>query len=487
MKRKNNKKINNKEDIILKIMFGLGLLTSLGLNIAQHYIIKEYKNLKDITPTPIVSEPQSFTIVSEPQSFTMEDNAQKVFDGVQNFSTNQYVIKKGDTLSEIVHSIYGKYDYNLLMNLAKHNNIKNVDKIIEGDVISLPLEFELVDNNTTKQIPQETLIPVKVIPESVPELEPVTLMPESVSELKEDVNTLKNDMAEVKSDISVMKDDIKVNAEKIEENTSDIATLKTETENTQNELNDVKKDISEIKDDVKANSDNINFLAKESNDTQIEVNNVKTDVEDLQNNVERNDKNISSVNDKLSEHSKFENTEIQKINNRLETLESEMNSGKLSMSEVLERLNAIENNLDKLSEKQISKDEFMETISSENSISTEDTTEIKTEDDPIPEIEEAEVYDTPVIEDENEYEDVIEDISNPSYNTYMEDETDNQEPEIMDVYDDTVKDDTNNIEDESFDIPDTSTEEIENIEVEPIRQNPMNFNEIQSIVFAKTR
>lgn len=462
MKRKNNKKINNKEDIILKIMFGLGLLTSLGLNIAQHYTIKEYKNLKDITPTPIVSETQSFT---------KEDNAQKVFNTVQELSQNQYTIKRGDTLAEIVNSKYGKYDYNLLMGLAKYNNIENVDKIITGDVISIPSADELkkisVDNNTTKQISQSTF--------------------ESVSELKEDVNTLKNDMTEVKSDISVMKDDIKANAEKIEENISDIATLKTETENTQNELNDVKKDISEIKDDVKANSDNINFLAKESNDTQIEVNNVKTDVEGLQNNVERNDKNISSVNDKLSEHSKFENTEIQKINNRLETLESEMNSGKLSMSEVLERLNAIENNLDKLSEKQISKDEFMETISSENSISTEDTTEIKTEDDPIPEIEEAEVYDTPVIEDENEYEDVIEDISNPSYNTYMEDETDNQEPEITDVYDDTVKDDTNNIEDELFDIPDTSTEEIENIEVEPIRQNPMNFNEIQSIVFAKTR
>ncbi|MBD5398979.1 LysM peptidoglycan-binding domain-containing protein [bacterium] len=476
MKRKNNKKINNKEDIILKIMFGLGLLTSLGLNIAQHYTIKEYKNLKDITPTPIVSETQSFT---------MEDNAQKVFDRVQNFSTNQYVIKKGDTLSEIVHSIYGKYDYNLLMNLAKHNNIKNVDKIIAGDVISIPSADELkkisVDNNTTKQISQSTF-------ESVSELK------DNVNTLNEDVNTLKNDMAEVQSDISVMKDDIKANAEKIEENTSDIATLKTETENTQNELKGVEKDISEIKTNVKANSDNIDLLATESNNTQIELNNVKADVSEtkdnitnLQNDVERHDKNITNIDKKLDSHSKFENTEIQKINNRLETLESEMNSGKLSMREVLERLNAIENNLDKLSENQISKDAFMENISSENSISTEDTTEIKTEDDPIPEIEEAEVYDTPVIEDENEYEDVIEDISNPSYNTYMEDETDNQEPEITDVYDDTVKDDTNNIEDESFDIPDTSTEEIENIEVEPIRQNPMNFNEIQSIVFAKTR
>ena len=49
---------------------------------------------------------------------------------INELTSMQYVIKSGDTLSEIVHSKYGKYDYKLLMSLAKYNNIQNVDKIV---------------------------------------------------------------------------------------------------------------------------------------------------------------------------------------------------------------------------------------------------------------------------------------------------------------------------------------------------------------------
>ncbi len=299
MSTTNSKKKKKNQDIFFKVLISVLLLANvIATGVNAKSISKLAENNKPVTPVT--------TVVND----------------------KLYEIKYGDTLSEIVKSQYGKYDYQLLMGLANYNNIKNVDKIYAGDTLLIPSAKTLADkpvtvakqNNTVAK--SETKSTVKTV-----SAKNNTVAKETVDTVKkEDIRTIKNDVDTLKKDVGVL----------------------------QTEMTDVKSDIKSVNEKTAQNTEQINTLNSQ-------VNEHTESVQLLETQTMINTGNIG-----------YNTTEITKIKKHLDELESDFLSSKSDIDTILERLNEIEKNIDSVNNNTLSKKDFLDSIPSDTKVEKEE-------------------------------------------------------------------------------------------------------------------
>ena len=113
------------------------LLSTVGTNLHIAKAMKGQKNLSNMEQTPVVKEYErdvtSLNGISQANvSFTQTPDFHK-----------HYVVKKGDTLSEIVKKFYGKYSLDCIKALSLYNKIDNVNKINVGDDLCILSDAEV--------------------------------------------------------------------------------------------------------------------------------------------------------------------------------------------------------------------------------------------------------------------------------------------------------------------------------------------------------
>ena len=211
-----------RKNIIFAIILGALLTSNSITGYGLYKVSKQNKDLQaQITSLYNNVKPQNT------KNDYLEDDADAIMQKINELTSMQYVIKSGDTLSEIVHSKYGKYDYKLLMSLAKYNNIQNVDKIVSGEVISLPSVDELNEIALSYNIREQNR-PAKNLAQQIN-----TFDTKEFSSLKENVKNNTNEIEVVKSQTNEIANDVSQNA-KFDEIYSKLVSI-------ENALNDVKE------------------------------------------------------------------------------------------------------------------------------------------------------------------------------------------------------------------------------------------------------
>lgn len=383
-----------RKNIIFAIILGALLTSNSITGYGLYKVSKQNKDLQaQITSLYNNVKPQNT------KNDYLEDDADAIMQKINELTSMQYVIKSGDTLSEIVHSKYGKYDYKLLMSLAKYNNIQNVDKIVSGEVISLPSVDELNEIALSYNIREQNR-PAKNLAQQIN-----TFDTKEFSSLKENVKNNTNEIEVVKSQTNEIANDVS-------QNKSDIQTLSEKTETTNTAVFENKTDILEIKKDVASLKNEINEVKQEK---------------------------TSNINAEQIAPS-FSQTEIDTIHSQISSLENDFNSQNAKFDEIYSKLISIENALNDVKENKISKDEVLNLISNlskpsePQSVSDDKTSETK--------VEEVKVFDEPVKEVVSEPEQNVKEFVEPTVlETEVEPYTDT---EIIDDVEPIILDNNNN-------------------------------------------
>lgn len=427
-----------RKNIIFAIILGVLLTSNSITGYGLYKVSKQNKDLQaQITSLYNNVKPQNT------KNDYLEDDADAIMQKINELTSMQYVIKSGDTLSEIVHSKYGKYDYKLLMSLAKYNNIQNVDKIVSGEVISLPSVDELNEIALSYNIREQNR-PAKNLAQQIN-----TFDTKEFSSLKENVKNNTNEIEVVKSQTNEIANDVS-------QNKSDIQTLSEKTETTNTAVSENKANISQINETISENKTDILEIKKDVASLKNEINEVKQE-------------KTSNINAEQIAPS-FSQTEIDTIHSQISSLENDFNSQNAKFDEIYSKLVSIENALNDVKENKISKDEVLNLISNlskpsePQSVSDDKTSETK--------VEEVKVFDEPVKEVVSEPEQSVKEFVEPTVlETEVEPYTDT---EIIDDVEPIILD-NNNYESPSEDIieEDKKVEIMQSWADKPIEEQPI--------------
>ena len=409
------KTTKNNKDFIFKVILSALLTANVAINGIMAYNTEKIdkntqtpsqikQTISQIDVNPVLD---SNKILYEPTPIISESdvNTNETMDGI-------YIIQKGDRLSELVNNWYGKYDYKVLMALAKYNNIENVDKIYTGDFLYIPTEAKLneiiAQNNgfviktqtkpsvvakSNKVVSSEDKVVSKTTENKVVSNEARVVS----NETTKDITSLQSDMAETKQIVAVnnakidtlekevaeTKNDIISLDKKVEENTKSISTLDTQVkENAENiELLDTKvnentESINALDTKVNENTESIESLKKEVDLHQKlfdfyegEIRPDSEEINSIKSEVNKNTDNIDAVDKKLDTYINIEASEMNIIVERLDSLEKSWVNGSLSIDEVLQRMSNMEQAIQNLSNNTISKEEAMSIIDNSGKVS----------------------------------------------------------------------------------------------------------------------